>query len=157
MASLLLWLSACSHDPARGIGRADGASDVTSEKSVIRALSDVEASDQQRLAVLAAFDREDAQRGRLRREAEDLRRTMSKLPKTEPDYVTLFGPLAQRAGELVTEQLLIQARFDQSVASILSAEQFSDWQAVLRHADGGGRGGLGGQTGARRGPGPGGL
>ncbi|MDB5968761.1 MAG: hypothetical protein JWQ90_1211 [Hydrocarboniphaga sp.] len=151
----LMLLCACSHEPPRGHGR-DESSPRATEKAVMRALGAVEASDVQRTAVLNAYDRDDAERRRLAAEADDLRRQIDQLSKTQADYLARLEPLVQRQGQELSEQLMIQARFDAAVAATLTPEQLERWNAQFRAApdrDGGPDGG-GGRR--RRGPGGGG-
>lgn len=130
-AAALLTLAACSQAPSRLIA-GDSLAGRTTEKAVMRALSAVEASEQQRREVLSAFDRDDAERRRIRDESETLRRQIARLPKSEADYVERLEPLAQRQGQILTTELLIQARFDKAVAELLTPEQLADWEPYLR-------------------------
>ena len=151
-------MSACGHNGPRGdFDRGGPQQQGFSEKAVIRALTTVEADEQQRLAVLAAFDRDDAERRKLLTEGEQLRRDIAKLPKSQPDYLARLEPLARRKGEIVTEDLLIQARFDQAVGSTLTPDQLERWNELFRQSgERGGYGGEGGGGGGRRGGGRGG-
>ena len=152
LLATLLVLTACGGrgGPRAGDDRV-GPQQRYSEKAVMRALGQVEADEQQRLAVLNAFDRDDAERRRLATEDEQLRRQIASLSKGQPDYLARIEPLARRTGELVTEALLIQARFEQAVVNTLTPEQLERWEAQFR--SNGERGGFGG---GRRGRGPGG-
>ena len=151
----LISLAACGGrgGPSGGFDRAGAQQPVFSEKAVMRALGQVEADEQQRRSVLGAFDRDDAERRRLSTEGEQLRKDIASLSKSQPDYLDRIEPLARRKGELVTEELLIQARFDQAVVNTLTPEQLERWNEQFRAGAerGGGFGGGGG--GGRRGRG----
>jgi hypothetical protein len=152
----LMLLCACSHEAPRGRG-GDESSPRATEKAVMRALGEVGASDPQRTAVLNAYDRDDTERRRIATEADELRRQIAHLSKSEPDYLARLEPLAQRQGQQLTEQLLIQARFDQAVAATLTPEQLERWDAQFRAGPDRGGGSEGGGGRRRRGPGGGGF
>lgn len=123
----------------------------------MRALGKVEADEQQRRTVLNAFDRDDVERRKLVTEGEQLRKNMAALSKSQPDYLAQIEPLAKRKGELVTEELMIQARFDQTVVNTLTPEQLEHWNEQFRaNGERAGEGfGEGGGGGGRRGRGGG--
>ncbi|EIT68591.1 hypothetical protein [Hydrocarboniphaga effusa] len=151
LLATLLVLTACGGrgGPRGGCDRESPQQQRYSEKAVMRALGQVEADEQQRLAVLNAFDRDDAERRRLVTDGEQLRRDIASLSKSQPDYLARIEPLAKRKGELVTEELLIQARFDQAVVNTLTPEQLERWDEQFRQ--GVERGGFGESGGGRRG------
>lgn len=154
LLATLLVLAGCGGrgGPRAGDDR-EGPQQRYSEKAVMRALGQVEADEQQRLAVLNAFDRDDVDRRRLATEDEQLRRQIASLSKGQPDYLVRIEPLARRKGELVTEALLIQARFEQAVVNTLTPEQLERWEAQFNQAvERGGFGGGGRRGGGRSGP-----
>ena len=157
LAALML-LGACAHGgPPGGFDRGGPQQQGYSEKAVMRALAQVEADEQQRRTVLGAFDRDDVERRKLVTEAGQLRKDIAKLSKSEPDYLARIEPLARRKGEIVTEELLIQARFDQAVVNTLTPDQLERWNELFRqNGERGDFGGGGAGGGGRRGRGPGG-
>lgn len=150
MPIALIVLSACSSHPPRMRGGPDrDPAQPLAEKTVIRALNDVGASESQRLAVLAAFDSDTAERRRLAGESEALRNQIDELSEAQPDYLARVASLAQRRGRLLSEQMMLRARFDQAVAAALTPEQLDHWTAAVRELSmedrpfgGGGGGGM---------------
>lgn len=123
LASLLvLSLAACTGPRLRS-----GGETLSNDRSVVRALSVVEASQDQQTRVLAAYDVDASRRRELERELQQLERERRALDPKQPDFLALADAWIARWGQISVERMRIQARFDQTVSGILDASQWRLW------------------------------
>lgn len=124
LALALLALSACASRGPMDL-RDPG---VRSEKEIIVALSKIEASAEQRAAVLAAFDAALPQLKAMQAERETLQAQLQRLSPKQPDYLERSTALAQLWGDLKRREIETYARFESAVATSLSDRQWEQWQ-----------------------------
>jgi hypothetical protein len=121
----LLALTACAARPPLNLDERGG---IRSEKETIGALRRIGATDEQRRAVLAAFDRARPDWRALQAERELLQHELGRLPPKAPGYLEQADALAQRWGTLHQREVEVFARYEQAVAGALSEEQWSLWR-----------------------------
>ena len=138
LASLLA-LAGCASSPgwdeemgAYSVFDIARSANVPLEKRVLRALTDVKASEPQRTAVLAAFDAMQAAHKAANNTLAELASQRNALDVKAPDYLARTEPLlaaqaqAQQAGERGT------AAFQHAVAITLSEGQWREFSEALR-------------------------
>lgn len=123
LASLLiLSLAACTGPSLR-----PGGETLSNDRSVVRALAVVEATEAQQNQVLAAYDTQAQRRRELEKELTQLERERRGLDPRQPDFLPKADAWIARWSQLSSERMGIQARFDQAVSQILDASQWRLW------------------------------
>lgn len=125
LVSLLLSLAACTSPGLRA-----GGETLSNDRSVVRALDAVEASDAQQTQVLAAYDTQAQRRREIERELQQLERERLALDPKQPGFLVKADNWIARSTRLTAEKLGIQARFDQSVSAILDERQWRLWSTL---------------------------
>lgn len=141
-----LTLAACASRPPMPV-RAAG---VPSEKDVLRILTQLQASDSQRSAVLAAFDAALPRLWGLQAERAALQAQLRDLVPQQPGYLERSQALAQQWGDLHRREVEAYASYEAAVAAALSEAQWRHWrEATTQRAfeapaprGGGGGGGM---------------
>lgn len=118
-------LAACSPRPAY---RPGGDFSARPEKAVYIALREVNASDEQRLKVMAAFDESEPKLRALGDEAEDLLNRWHRLDRRDPAFEQKADEIADRWGALSRERMTLTARFESRVAAVLDPDQWEHWE-----------------------------
>ncbi len=124
-ALALLTLSACASRGAPPDLRGAG---VRSEKEIIITLSEVEATPEQRAAVLAAFDKALPELKGLQAERGTLQAQLRGLSPKQPEYLERSAALAKQWGNLHEREVQAYARFESAVAASLSDGQWNRWR-----------------------------
>lgn len=125
LASALL---ACASDPE--LQRPDlGA---TPEKLMLNALTKVQASDAQRLAVLNAYDARNGQLVELGKRSRQIVAQWHKLDRTAPDFDQQIDSLAAQWAEVNAAEMKARAGYERALATQLTPSQWSQWQDYLR-------------------------
>ena len=145
-------LVACAPRPAE---RPGGDFDLRSEKAVFLALKDVRASDEQRLAVMTAFDETHPRLEALADEAERLLQRWRELDRRDPSFEQQAGALSGQYGDLARERMTLSAKFEERVATTLTEDQWTAWQRYWVRPSFGPRDREPGEGGGRRGRRPG--
>lgn len=143
-ALILLALSACASRGAPPDLRGAG---VRSEKEIIITLTEVEATPEQRAAVLAAFDKALPELKGLQAERGTLQAQLRSLSPKQPEYLERSAALAKQWGNLHEREVQAYARYESAVAAALSDGQWSRWRefsSEMRYAERGpgGEGGM---------------
>lgn len=121
-------LLACAQDPPE-LERANlGASP---EKLVLAALTKVKASDDQRRAVLDAYDSRNGQLEELSRHSRQILAQWHKLDRTAPDFERQVDALAGQWAEVNGAEMRARSGYERALASQLSASQWSQWQDFM--------------------------
>lgn len=151
-------LTACSTEPE--ISRPDAGPQV--EKTVYAALTKVAATDEQKVAVLNAYDRSNDHLRELAAESRRIVGEWRELDRLAPDYAGKADALSARWGQLNADEMKTRSTYEHDVAAALGPKQWSQWQDFMRSnraprsSDDYGSGGTGlgpGQgQGRRRGP-----
>ena len=141
LAACLLGLSACAGRPSMDM-RDPG---VRTEKEIILTLSKIEATTEQRAAVLAAFDAARPQLKTMQAERETLQAQLYDLSPRAPDYMERSIGLATQWGVLHEREVLAYARFESAVATALDEARWERWQDAAVQVDLSRRGGGGRQ------------
>lgn len=130
---LVVWallLAACAGEPE--LSRPDVGPQ--QERTVLAALTKVSATDQQRIAVLNAYD---STNGRLRELATQSRQIIGRwhqLDRTAPDFSTQIDALAAQWASVNAAEMKARAAFEQGVAASLSPKQWNQWQDFMSSA-----------------------
>jgi hypothetical protein len=98
------------------------------EKSVFTALRQVHATDEQRLAILAAFDESQPRLQNLDDEADELMGKWYGLDRRDPGFAKKGAELAEKWGKISRERMALTAKFDGRVATALKQDQWDAWQ-----------------------------
>lgn len=122
---LLLSMAACTTPSLR-----PGGETLNNDRSVVRALAVVEASQDQQNKVLAAYDSQAQRRRELDRELQQLERERRSLDPKQPDFIPKADAWIARWSALGSERMGIQARFDQAVAGVLDDRQWRLWSEL---------------------------
>ena len=101
-----------------------------SEKSALAVLRNVEADDAQRAKILAAYDQYNPAMLQLGRDWAELTREWTQLDRTRPDFWGAAESLAQRRMKVARQQFDAAAACEHEGASVLSAEQWAEWQEL---------------------------
>ncbi len=128
--AMCVLLGACAHKPAmqpRELGEGWAL-----ERSVIEGLIQVEASDAQRVAVLAVFDRINPQLHNNSKRMAHLQRQWAELDAQDGAYAGLRDGLLQQRTAAFQGRLQLEAEFDQAIAAILKPEQWQQWRALTK-------------------------
>ena len=141
LAACLLGLSACASRPSMDM-RDPG---VSTEKEIIVTLAKIEATPEQRAAVLAAFDAARPQLKSMQAEREALQAQLHNLSPREPDYMERSIGLATQWGVLHEREVLAYARFESAGATALDEARWERWQDAQVQVDLSRRGGGGRQ------------
>lgn len=109
-----------------------------SEREMFVTLKEIKATDKQRLAVMDAWDDSHARLVSLEEEAQRIREDWFDLSRREPAFVKKSSALARRQGEILQERLQLTGKFEAKVASILTEDQWQQWQrrAMREHEAG---------------------
>lgn len=124
-AVLILTVAACSGPRLR-----PGGETLSNDRSVVRALAVVEATEAQQNQVLAAFDTQAQRRRELEKELQQLERERRGLDPKQPDFLVKADAWIARWAQLSSERMSIQARFDQTVSGILDNSQWRLWSEL---------------------------
>lgn len=121
-----------------------------SEKAALAVLRNVEASDEQRGKILAAFDRSNPAMLKLDQEWEEITHQWEQLNRADPKFLSEAEALSARRSDVARQQIVAGAAFEHEVASVLTPEQWKDWQELWALV---GEGNACGPGGGRRGGG----
>jgi len=122
-AALFAALSGCADQPAHhGL----------TQDTLLRALTAVKASEEQRAKVLGSFETLRPKVEELRDQADYLRMQMHELEPRTPGYMATADKLAAQLGQVTSDQQRAQSRFVHDVANTLSAVQWEHWLAYFR-------------------------
>ncbi|AXQ30064.1 hypothetical protein D0B54_15910 [Solimonas sp. K1W22B-7] len=146
-ALLLLALTACASRGAPPDLRGAG---VRSEKEIIITLSQVEATPEQRAAVLAAFDKALPELKGLQAERGALQAQLRGLSPKQPEYLERSAAVAKQWGGLHEREVQAYARFESAVAAALSDGQWARWREFSSEMSFAERGASGEGGGMRR-------
>lgn len=127
-ALLGLALAACAGEPEMqhpNVG-------ATPEKLMLAALTKVEASDAQRLAVFSAFDSRNTELVALEKQSRQIVAQWNKLDRTAPDFIQQVDALATQWSELNGKEMRARAAYEHELATQLSSRQWSQWQDFMR-------------------------
>jgi hypothetical protein len=138
----ILLLSACASQPE--IIRGDEFA-AHSEKSILVALRETEASDEQRTKILALYDEQQPRRKKIDAESLALLVRWRALDRRDAAFAEQSQQLATEWADVNRRQMLESASFEQQVAPILSEDQWKIWQQFWSM--------WGGSDGMRGGPG----
>jgi hypothetical protein len=123
VAALLLGGCAAMRDPDEFGARP--------EKPMYQALHEVKATDAQRLAVQAAYDRFHGKLEDLQSHSRALIGEWRALVRRGPQFTELVRGLSERWAALAAERLQLESAFEQEVAGILDESQWRDWQGFM--------------------------
>jgi len=126
--ALTLLLCACAGEPE--LARPDTGPQ--QEKTVYTALTKVSASDEQKVAVLNAYDRSN---DRLRQLASRSRKVLDEwreLDRRAPDFSAKVDTLAAQWGQINADEMKARAAYEQEVAAALGPKQWGQWQDFMR-------------------------
>lgn len=98
-----------------------------SEKSMFVALKEARATDEQRLAIMAAYDETQPRLRDLAEESAGLIAEWHALDRTEKDFEARADALAKRWGEIARERMTVTAKFDAKVGAVFDSGQWRDW------------------------------
>lgn len=101
---------------------------VRPEKMMFVALSEVKASDDQRLKVMAAWDDSAPQLKSLIGQSNDVLQSWRGLDRRDAAFRATADALAARWGELWRARMAVTSRFESRVARVLDADQWRKWQ-----------------------------
>jgi hypothetical protein len=146
LAALAL-LTACNPRPDIRPGEAFAD---PSEKQVFFALKQVRASDEQRAAILAAWDESHPRAAELSRRNEELLAQWQGLDRRAPGFRASAAELSARIVEVARERMVLGAAFEERVAAALDEEQWVLWQDLGSGPGSGPRSEGGHQGGGRR-------
>jgi len=138
MLALAAALSACSSDPE--VRRVDvGASP---EKAVLAALTKVQATKEQRIAVLNAYDSRNGTLVALDQTSKQIIAQWYKLDRTAPDYLQRVDALAAQWAQVNGDEMRARGAYEHELAASLNSSQWSEWQDFMinvavarRHAE----------------------
>ena len=128
--ALCLLLGACAHEPAAQPRELDHGWAL--ERSVIDGLIQIKASAEQRVAVLAVFDRIDPPLRDNNARIEHLHRQWAALDAQDADYAEQKAGLIQQRLALFRRRLELEAEFDEAIAAILEPAQWQQWREVIK-------------------------
>lgn len=123
------------------------------EKAVFLALKEAGATDEQRRAILEAWDATNPRLETLAGQAESLLEQWRGLDARGEAYRTTADLLASRFSAVARERMVLSAKFDARVAAALDEDQWEAWQQYWQRRTMGpreGRPGPGGPGGGRR-------
>ena len=125
LAALITVLVACSPRPVFRPGE-----DFQSrpERMVFEALAKAKATDEQRLAVMKAWDETQPRLRELNRESAAIIQQWRTMDRREPDFGKQAGELAKHFGEVSQQRMELNAKFDASVGAVLDGTQWGNWQ-----------------------------
>jgi hypothetical protein len=141
LAALAL-LTACNPRPDIRPGEAFAD---PSEKQVFFALKQVHASDEQRAAILNAWDDLHPRSAELSRRDEELLSQWQALDRRAAGFRASAAELSAKIVEVTRERMILGARFEERVAATLDEEQWEQWQAFGSDQSPGPRGEGGGR------------
>lgn len=130
-ALALTALAACSHRPPMIAPDDFGP---RPEKMVLAALREIAASDDQRRAILQAFDETQPRLAMLTSNTEALLTQWQELDRRDPAFARQADALAERWASSARERLGARAAFEGRVAAALDGAQWQDWQAFWNRA-----------------------
>jgi hypothetical protein len=120
------------------------------EKAALAVLRNVEASDEQRAKILAAFDRDNPKMLKLDQEWEEITRQWEQLNRADPKFLADADALSARRMDVAKQQIVVGAAFEHEVASVLTPDQWKDWKELWALVGEGNACGPGGRGGGRR-------
>lgn len=127
------WLCACLLACATDSPELERANLAASpEKLVLAALTKVKASDEQRRAVLEAYDSRNGELVDLAKRSRQILAQWRKLDRTAPDFEQKVDALATQWSEVNGAEMRARSAYEHALASRLSASQWSDWQDFMR-------------------------
>lgn len=121
-------LAACADDPSR-VRPEIGA---TPEKLLLAALTKVEATDAQRLAVLNAYDARNGELVELEKQSREVVRQWNKLDRTAADFTAQVDTLATQWAGINAKEMRARAAYERELATQLTPSQWSRWQDFMR-------------------------
>jgi len=105
---------------------------VSLEKRLLRGLSDIKADDSQRAAVLAAYDRMQAEHRRIDSRQSELQGARNALDARDAGYLAAINPLLSEEAQLQLQRNVQLAEFRHAAATSLTASQWQALQESLR-------------------------
>ncbi|MGJ8669023.1 MAG: hypothetical protein ACSHXK_06000 [Oceanococcus sp.] len=136
-AAMALCLVGCAQNPA--LPERDLGHGWALERQLIKGLTRVQASTDQRNAVLAVFDRVDPTLERLSRESAGLRVMWAALDAKSLDFADQSERVIEQRVEIYQSMLNVEADFDRAVAVVLTSDQWEIWKKFLREEETRGR------------------
>lgn len=103
----------------------------TPEKLLLAALTKVEATDAQRVAVLNAYDSRNGKLEELSKRSRELVAQWHKLDRTAPDFNQKIEALAAEWAEINGNEMRVRSAYEHDLATQLSAAQWSKWQDFM--------------------------
>lgn len=122
----LALLAGCEPRPA--MVRPGGEFAAHPEKAVLVALRQVHATDEQRIAIMDAFDESQPKLAALDDDAEALMGQWYGLDRRDAGFARKGAELADKWGRISRERMTLTARFDGRVAAVLKEDQWDAWQ-----------------------------
>lgn len=122
------------------------------ERTLYQALREVEASETQRVAVLNAYDRLDANLKVMSRQSQELIAEWRRLDRRAPAFPELARGMSERWAALAAERLVVESAFERDVAVALEPAQWQEWQQLMSTRPLGGPGERGMMQAPRNGP-----
>lgn len=145
-------LSACASAPPAALSE---NFDGLSEKAVLYALREIQATDDQRKKFLETYDRHNPKLVKLSKERIAIAEQWNQLNRMDDAFLSQAAALSERRAVVVQQQMVEEAAFERDVATILGPEQWKDWQSFWASvAAAEGERGLGGGRSGRRAGGP---
>lgn len=127
-ASLICALAVVAGCAGRPAMRPGADFDSHSEKAVFTALRQVHATDEQRIAIMAAYDDSQPRLVSVNDQADEVIGKWRELDRRDPGFAKKSAELADKWGKLSKERMALTGKFDGAVAGILKADQWDAWQ-----------------------------
>ena len=99
------------------------------EKLVLAALDKVKATDEQRTAVLNAYDSRQQQLTDLAKRSRELVKQWHKLDRTAADFDQQVEALAAQWAQVNADEMKARSAYERSLATVLDAGQWKTWQS----------------------------
>jgi Spy/CpxP family protein refolding chaperone len=126
--ALTLLVCACSGEPE--LSRPDTGPQ--EEKTVYAALTKVSATDEERVAVLNAYDRSNDRLRQLASQSRQILRDWRRLDRRAPDFSAKVDALAAQWAGLNSDEMKVRAGYEHDVAAVLTPKQWERWQKFMR-------------------------
>lgn len=123
--AVAIGLSACASESLSRLPEDFGD---RSEKTLYAALREAEVSAEQRLSVLAIYDRHHPRLKALDAEAQKVLESWRALDRRSPEFASASADLAARWGELSRERVEESGALEHEVAAVLDEEQWRAWR-----------------------------
>jgi hypothetical protein len=114
------------------------------------ALKEIQATDDERLAVMAAWDATEPRLAALSGESEEVLERWRELDRRDPGFAAQAEALSGRSGDIARERMAMAAKFEAGVVAALSQKHWDAWEQYWRQRRYGGEEGLGRAEGGGR-------